>query len=368
MDYFGLVKVFWLNMKTANPNQIFKSLVDNGIDFLERSVAELEERPKYAVINFCSAIELFLKARLMLEHWALLITKPEKADLDDFNGGNFQSIQIEEAMRRLRSISKQDFSKEEIACFNQIREHRNKLVHFFHPRYVSKPDDATITEVVVEQFRGWYYLHKLLTKKWRKEFDEFSGRISQINRLMLQKREYLKAKFEALKLQIREEQKQGIRFESCFFCEYESSREKEIVGELVSADCLVCEQNTTYLKVVCPDCCGNVSIYELGQGTCKKCGREIDLDYLVETYGGKKCPKDEMIDPSRAYCDECAFVEFPTVVLFNDKGWLCLSCLTLHEKVGECRYCNSFVAGDLEYSYLSGCVMCEGKIGDLGDD
>lgn len=45
------------------------SLVRNAIEFLQRSMKELENQPKYAVIDFCTALELFLKARLLKEHW-----------------------------------------------------------------------------------------------------------------------------------------------------------------------------------------------------------------------------------------------------------------------------------------------------------
>ena len=38
--------------------RVFDSIVRNAIDFLETSLAELETRPKYSVINFYSAIEL----------------------------------------------------------------------------------------------------------------------------------------------------------------------------------------------------------------------------------------------------------------------------------------------------------------------
>jgi len=40
---------------------LFKSLVENAIDFLKKSVAEIKKSPKYSVINFYSAVEIFLK-------------------------------------------------------------------------------------------------------------------------------------------------------------------------------------------------------------------------------------------------------------------------------------------------------------------
>ena len=62
----------------SEPNEMFDSLVRNAIDFLKKSVDELEKSPKYSVIHFYTAIELFLKARLLAELWTLIITDVNK--------------------------------------------------------------------------------------------------------------------------------------------------------------------------------------------------------------------------------------------------------------------------------------------------
>ena len=55
--------------KKINEDKLFESIVENTIDFLHQSVEELETFPKYSVIHFWSAVELFFKARLLKEHW-----------------------------------------------------------------------------------------------------------------------------------------------------------------------------------------------------------------------------------------------------------------------------------------------------------
>jgi hypothetical protein len=62
----------------TQPEDFFDSVVDNAIDFLRQALDELETKPKYSVIHFCASIELFLKARLMLEHWSLISEEPQK--------------------------------------------------------------------------------------------------------------------------------------------------------------------------------------------------------------------------------------------------------------------------------------------------
>lgn len=54
-----------------NEKEIFESVVSNAIDFMTKSISELKEHPKSSVIDFYSSIELFFKARLLKEHWAL---------------------------------------------------------------------------------------------------------------------------------------------------------------------------------------------------------------------------------------------------------------------------------------------------------
>ena len=49
-------------------DDLAKKLVLNGFDFLTEAIASLEGKPKYSIINFYSAVEIFIKARLLHEH------------------------------------------------------------------------------------------------------------------------------------------------------------------------------------------------------------------------------------------------------------------------------------------------------------
>ena len=57
-----------------NNDEMFKSLVENALDFLFKAVSEINDNPKYSVIHFYAAVELFVKARLMKEHCKLFRT------------------------------------------------------------------------------------------------------------------------------------------------------------------------------------------------------------------------------------------------------------------------------------------------------
>src|SRR5256885_2670252 len=90
--------------KRSDSSKMFDSLVRNALDFLLRSVGELQETPKYSVIDFCAAIELFLKARLLVEHWALIYKDPKYANLISFSKADFESISMRDVISRLNNI------------------------------------------------------------------------------------------------------------------------------------------------------------------------------------------------------------------------------------------------------------------------
>ena len=78
MDLTGFPVDEGYETEIREPNRFFDSLVRNAMDFLKKSVDELEESPKYSVIYFSTAVELFLKARLLREHWSLIISNVNK--------------------------------------------------------------------------------------------------------------------------------------------------------------------------------------------------------------------------------------------------------------------------------------------------
>jgi len=85
---------------------IFDSLTRNAFDFLERGISEFDKSPKYSVIHFCAAVEMLLKARLMKEHWSLIVSKPDQANLARFMAGDFISVTRNEILYGLNQADK----------------------------------------------------------------------------------------------------------------------------------------------------------------------------------------------------------------------------------------------------------------------
>ena len=80
--------------KAKTSEDFLDSLVENAIDFLQTSLSQIQTSPKHSVINFCAALELFLKARLLVEHWSLIVLRPDAAELEKFKTGDFQSVSM----------------------------------------------------------------------------------------------------------------------------------------------------------------------------------------------------------------------------------------------------------------------------------
>ena len=81
-------------MNIDSSEQRVRSLAENALDFLNKAVDELKDGPKYSVIHFYAAVELFLKARLMQEHWTLIVSKRQEPDWDRFISGRFSSVSM----------------------------------------------------------------------------------------------------------------------------------------------------------------------------------------------------------------------------------------------------------------------------------
>jgi hypothetical protein len=294
-------------------SDFFVSLVENAIEFLKTVSCQLKASPKHSLINFAAAAELFLKARLLAEHWSLVVDKPGEANLESFRRGEFRSVGPEEAIRRLENIVGEPLTSDEKNCFKELRNHRNKLVHFFHPRY-AKPEQSTVDEVVSKQLRAWFYLRRLLTQRWQKQFERFVKQIESLDKLLQKNRSYLQGKFLALKPEIDKAKEEGTEFLSCERCGYEAARLGEISEPLFECKCFVCEAEQRCLRVECPRCSALIIIDDLAEGVCS-CNQEIGLDDLLETYGPYEDPKE---DPKVVYCAACERPDRPTVIPFGD--------------------------------------------------
>lgn len=113
--------------------EAFNLLTKNAFDFLETGITEFDDNTKYSIVHFSTAIEMFLKARLMHHDWKLIFSNKKKVDWKKLKEGNFHSVTIEEAKERIKAAEpKNELIDDAYINFSSLSNHRNKIIHFYH--------------------------------------------------------------------------------------------------------------------------------------------------------------------------------------------------------------------------------------------
>lgn len=305
-----------------NQDEIFDSLARNAFDFLERGIEEFDKAPKYSVIHFCAAVEMLLKARLMKEHWALIVSRPEQANLAKFIAGDFISVTLEDARSRIRDVAGEDIGDAAYATFRALANHRNKMVHFFHNGL--EKDEKAKAQIVAEHCRSWFHLHRLLSR-WGSYFRDFGNEIARADTAMLRHRKYLSAKFDALRPELDAARTAGNDPKVCPACDY------------VALDSRTGDR---YLDEICR-VCG----YELPSHKAMQQGHEHFI----------------------ASCADCNGVE---TVVQAGFGYRCSDCGEVFEESMTCGYCNAnWVGVGQDFGdAATGCEHCGGMLANIRDD
>jgi hypothetical protein len=342
-----------------NNEQLFDNLVENALDFLVRAIGEFEDEPKFSIIHFYTAIELFLKARLLREHWSLLVSKDP--DRKRFEAGDFHSVSFEAACDRLRKVVQSPIGEQTLKNFDAVRKHRNKMVHFFHE--ADRASDHTIKQIALEQLKAWAGLHQLLTSQWAPIFHDHAKRFDAIEKSLKKHREYLRAKYDELLPFIEAEKAAGFTYIVCNSCHFEAAHAKEIIGHLNEAACRVCGFGSRFFNYTCNDCEKESPLYDGGTFICAHCGHKEDEEEIFEKINQFVATKDNYFEALvPANCGECD--GYHTVVEYEDQ-YLCVMWLNYTDGLQVCGWCGEGNTGDMKNSSWEGCTVCDGRAGHL---
>lgn len=350
--------------------QLFERVVENALDFLHRALAEFPNHPKYSVISFHAAVELFLKARLMSEHWSLVVTKQQEADWDRFVSGDFRSVSLNEAANKLKKVVQSGLVDEEFHAFDDVTKHRNRMVHFVHEVTDVQKKKQVVGEVAKTQLKAWYFLHRLLTKRWRDVFEGWSGDIETIDVELRKHREFLAVIFEDIKDQIQGRRDKGVIFRLCPSCSFEAQEHAGTCGEIYEAECLVCGLSERNLRIRCASCGATVYFANEGFATCQACGTEFGpKDVVRELWDSDQAAWASHDGDDTWELGNCGYCDgWSTVVPIDEDRYVCAGCFEQIDEVGRCGWCNEINTADMEFSYLSGCNHCQGWFGEHADD
>lgn len=349
--------------KKYDSKSVFENLVRNGIDFLEKAATQLEKEPQDSIINFYTAVEIFLKAPLVLEHWTLVIADRD-LNRQKYESGDFISVSFEEACSRLANTLKRPLTPGAKDAFNKVRRHRNRMVHFYH----SDINGKQIDDIKLEQAEAWFQLNIFITDTWRDEFAPFMHEFNWMERTLVANNHYAQAKYKSLANKIEGLKKAGTVFETCPHCKTGGRRVKNEAGSLTAYSCIVCFRGDKKLKIACPEC-GDVDQYIVADDgfTCHECNYSVAAENVPDllpssNYGYSS---DDCSSSTPANCGECQ--GHHSVCAYGD-GYLCTICLTYCDSVGHCEWCNDPMTGDVEDTYVTGCEFCEGYAGYHADD
>jgi hypothetical protein len=349
--------------KKAEVKSDFENLVRNGIDFLQKAMSQLDEDPKHSVINFYTAVEIFLKAPLVLEHWTLVVVDRDFSR-QRYEAGDFISVTFEDACSRLGNSLNRPLTKGAKDAFDRVRRHRNRMVHFYHSGISGKQREA----IKLEQAQAWFELNRFITDTWHDEFHSFTQEFKRMERSLIANNHYARAKYENLATKIDGMKKAGTVFAECPYCKTAGLQVDEVVENLTSYHCIVCFQRDVRLKVTCPEC-GDQDQYVVADDgfTCGECDHSISSEGVYDLLDDskKRYTKDYFDASTPANCGECQ--GHHTVCEYGD-GYLCTSCLAYTDSVGHCEWCNDSMTGSTEDTYVTGCEFCDGYAGHHAND
>lgn len=351
--------------------ELIKRLVTNAIDFLSVSIDSLAGRPKHSVIAFYTSVELFLKARLLAEHWSLVVARRQEPDWDKFVSGNFQSVSLDEACRLLHKAAGSGLTDKEVRAFREVRNERNKMVHFFHDADSEEDGRRLREDIAKKQLIAWYLLHRIIRGRWRTVFSEWSGEINAIDRRLRDHHQFLEVIYEHVKPTIDERKAAGyVYYLACPSCGFDSSEHEDEEKSPYVSKCVVCGLEEKCIRVKCPDCDEDIVLREEGFSRCKECSSQIEpkdiCDTLMDDVAVHRRVKDGDEFWDLGNCSDCEGCH--TVVRLPNETYFCTQCFLEVDYLSVCDWCNEPNTGDIEDSFLVGCSVCDGRLGWEKDD
>lgn len=342
--------------KTHCLSQDTKALISNGLDFLNKAREELQAgQAKFSVVSFWTAVEILMKVPLVNEHWTLACSG-KKMERRKYLAGDFQSVTYDEACTRLGDVLEKPLQQKTADIFNKVKNHRNRVVHFYHNE-LSEGDQQ---QVLTEQADAWFALNRLMREGWSSLFGrDLSRKLAEDETRMLRISEfYAGAKFrhESVQQVLAVEIRGGTSVSTCLVCGYPAVLKQALLPEISLYDktCLVCDEQDIFLDLDCPQCSEAVML-KTGDDDfkCDSCGYESSR---YEAFN--PIPEHERDESDAAGCSNC--LRSDSVCYFNSlyDNFICTVCFNTHEVVEQCERCLRWSTDVSERSLTEGCIFC----------
>ena len=348
--------------KIPELSQDVQALINNGLEFLDKAREELEaSKPKFSVVSFWTAVEILLKVPLVHEHWTL-VCSGKKVVRSKYLTGDFQSVTYDETCTRLGDILEKPLPKETMAVFDKVRQHRNRVVHFYHPSFSDDEQD----QIQREQADAWFALNRLMRDEWQSIFgakDSYSWKLAYGETRLLRGNEFYAAvRLGQVKKELDALAKSGKQIGVCDTCKQKAMLTQSLTTgseerSLLVTRCHVCISQSRHILLNCPNCDEKQSLPDGDEPfTCDNCSETVDRMTLLdeETF---RSVDEQMLSVLPAGCTNCMV---PDSVCKHGDGFLCTLCLAYYTELHACGYCAHFSDSVPQLSRFNGCDFCDG--------
>jgi hypothetical protein len=293
---------------SLNDIRLQLNLFENGLDFILSALNYLKHtnendknlsNVKYAVLHMSAGVELILKYRLSLEHWSLLFSKIEVANIQKLKNGDFQSVDSKECITRLENICGLSINQSMKESIRSLRDKRNKLEHFEIDESVNalKSSLFKVLNPILD------FIHEQIPKD---DLDEHDYLLKDIRSELRDIDDFIKDRMEFIKEDLDEWKSTSTfttcphcyqttlcvneDFTKCFFCGYSQLDRCELANEFIweilnvsEYECIT--QGGEYPLYRCIECGEETLVYlslylETGGWICFNCGIHWDVNEI----------------------------------------------------------------------------------------
>ncbi|WP_131751141.1 MULTISPECIES: hypothetical protein [Legionella] len=325
-------------------------LLNNAFEFAKRAAQDVINKEfKFAIINFCSAIEQIIKAKLVLNDWKCIVNR-KTINYDDFLRGNFQSITIDKALQQLNDIPKK-YSD----IINELFQERNKVIHFFNHKLHSENNEEE-TVIANSIYHAWFYMHKYLSNN--RDTLYFQPDFHRIHRELKTVKSYLEEVYKQSLNEVETEKQKGKRIISCDSCGLEAMSANSDNSLVKIGHCLICQHDMPFIEIECG--CGTLNhLFEVWDCYCnnEQCEEKIslsttDIQDALPSISYEFESGHEYGDCN--LCDHC-----DTVGMIEDY-YICSNCFEMSETINQCEHCGKLSIFLSSESLIVGCPSCDG--------
>lgn len=331
-----------------------EALLSNGLNFLDRAREELEAgQVMFSIVSFWTAVEILLKVPLVHEHWTL-VCSGKKLERRNYLKGDFQSVSYEDACARLEHVLEKPLSTATVAIFNKVRQHRNRVVHFYH----NAESGEDLRQIQAEQAEAWFALNRLLRDDWAPLFGGWLSFVLGMSETAMLRGNsfYAEVRFRHTPVQneLNELRQTGITVSQCTVCNQQSLAHTLPAPRMrfILYDCIVCHAKEPIAEIYCPGC---NAPHQIKRGDtdfeCERCGLTRSRYDLL-----RSPPETGTRYPSPSVCGGCH--SWDSVCEYGDK-FLCSSCLDVSDELKTCERCNATGTWIPDNSKEYGCTRCE---------